>query len=142
MYNNDHSVADLRISNRGGSYGAVEFLGSRDCFDVPSHTPYDIVGRVENKLHIVNIICWLRLKYTHIKQSKFTKTLKKKISRAPSALVLDQHLLCQHAFLDTVRLDASTRKGCKSLRLFNHFTNIPPQCISSRGKHTNFTIFF
>ena len=28
-------------------------LGSRDCFDVPSHTPYDFEARVENKLHIV-----------------------------------------------------------------------------------------
>ena len=34
---------------------AVEFLGSEDCFDAPSQTPF--VARVECKIHIVNIIC-------------------------------------------------------------------------------------
>ena len=51
------AVADLGISKSGCGHGAVEFLGSRDCFDVPSHTPYDIVARVENELHIVKIVC-------------------------------------------------------------------------------------
>ena len=41
----------------GGGSGAVELLGSGDCFDVPSHIPIPcaFIVRVENKIHIVNI---------------------------------------------------------------------------------------
>ena len=41
----------------GRSPGAVEFLGSGDYFDAPSHTFYVFVVRVENEIHIVNIVC-------------------------------------------------------------------------------------
>ena len=37
-------------------------------------------ARVENKLHIVDNVCCLLLKNTHIIQSKFTKTISKKIA--------------------------------------------------------------
>ena len=53
---------------------AVEFLGSWDCFDATLHIPYIFIVRVENKIHIVNISCWLWLKYMRVKQSKFTKS--------------------------------------------------------------------
>ena len=41
--------------NRGRGPGAVEFMGSGDCFDWPSHIPYCVVVRLENNIHIVNI---------------------------------------------------------------------------------------
>ena len=33
-----------------------EFLWSEYCFDAPSHTPYVLVLRIENRIHIVNIV--------------------------------------------------------------------------------------
>ena len=44
------------------------------CFDAPSHIPYVFVVRVVNKIHIVNIVCWLKSKFIYVTQSKFTKT--------------------------------------------------------------------
>ena len=43
----------------GGGFGpgVVEFLGSGDCFDASSHIFYVFVVRVENEIHIVNIVC-------------------------------------------------------------------------------------
>ena len=52
--------------NQGHGPGAVEFLGSGDCFDAPSHIPNVFVVRVVNKIHIVNIACWLQSKYMRV----------------------------------------------------------------------------
>ena len=53
--------------------------------------------RIGNKIHIVNIVCGLQLKYMRVTLSKFRKTNSKRVSnrggRAPSALVLDQPLV-------------------------------------------------
>ena len=51
------TVPDPGISKPGHGPGAVEFLGSGDCFDAPSHIPNVFVVRVVNKIHIVNIAC-------------------------------------------------------------------------------------
>ena len=40
------------------------------CFEAPSHIPYVFVLRV-NKIHIVNVVCWLKSKYMRVIQSKF-----------------------------------------------------------------------
>ena len=51
-------VADPEISKPGGrGPGAVDILGSGDCFDAPSHIIYGFVVRVENEIHIINIVC-------------------------------------------------------------------------------------
>ena len=66
---NSKTVADQWISKPGAwSRSGRIFLGSGDCFDALSH----IVARVVNKIHIVDIACWLKLKYMCVKQSKFT----------------------------------------------------------------------
>ena len=65
-------IQEFQNQERGSS--AVEFLGTGDCFDVPSNTPNIFVVRVGNKIHIVNIACWPQLKYLRVMQSKFTKT--------------------------------------------------------------------
>ena len=44
---------NLIIGRRGPD--AAYFFRSGDCFDAPSHIPYDFVVREENKVHIVNI---------------------------------------------------------------------------------------
>ena len=60
--------------------GAVEFLGSADCFDTPSSIPYVFVVRVGHLIYIIyNCKHWMltiQFKYMHIMQSKskFTKT--------------------------------------------------------------------
>ena len=54
-----------RMRERGCNPGEVEFLGSGDCFDAPSYILYLFVVNVENKIHMVNITCWLQLKYKH-----------------------------------------------------------------------------
>ena len=49
------------FQNQGHSLGAVEFLGSEVFFDASfKHTLCSVV-RVENKVHIVNIVWWLQL---------------------------------------------------------------------------------
>ena len=51
------------FQNWGRGPGAVEFLGSEICFDASfKHTLCSGV-RVENKVHIVNIVWWLQLEY-------------------------------------------------------------------------------
>ena len=37
--------------------GAVEFFGSGNCFDAPSHIPYVFVVRVVTEKQIVHIVC-------------------------------------------------------------------------------------
>ena len=46
--------------------GAVEFLGSGNCFYALSYIPYLFIARVE-------IECWLQSKYIRILQKTFTK---------------------------------------------------------------------
>ena len=57
----------LKDEGKGGvcNPGGVEFLGSGHCFDAPSYILYLFVVNVENKIHMVNITCWLQLKYKH-----------------------------------------------------------------------------
>ena len=57
---------DFKTGGRG------RILRSGVCFDAPSHIPYDFVIRVVNKIHIVNIVCWLNSMCMHVVQSKFT----------------------------------------------------------------------
>ena len=44
--------ADPEFQNQG-----LEFLGSGNCFDAPSHIPNVSVVRVGNNIHIVSIAC-------------------------------------------------------------------------------------
>ena len=57
----------------GADPGAVELLEPGVCFDPPPNIPHFFLVRVENKMHIVYIACWLQLKYVRVMQSKFTK---------------------------------------------------------------------
>ena len=45
------------LSRRG------KILRSGVCFETPSHIPYVSVVRLENKIQIENIACWLKSKY-------------------------------------------------------------------------------
>ena len=65
-------VADPGISKPGGGGGRI--LRSGVCFDTPSHKPYVFVVRVGNKIHIVNIVFWLKSKYFRVSPLRFTKT--------------------------------------------------------------------
>ena len=60
----DKSVQNLiqwrihELKNQGArSQRGIFFFRSEDCFDAPSHIPYALVVRVENKIHIVIIAC-------------------------------------------------------------------------------------
>lgn len=46
------------ISEAGCCPGAVDFFGSDNCFNVFKHMPYVLVVQIENKIHIVKILCW------------------------------------------------------------------------------------
>ena len=46
---------NCRTGGGGRGPGAVEFLRSGDCFDAPSHIPYALLVKVENKINIENI---------------------------------------------------------------------------------------
>ena len=74
----------------GGGGGRI--LRSGVCFDTPLHIPYVIVVRVGNKIHIVNIVFWLKSKYFRVSPLRFTKF--QTGVRAPDARVLDPPLLC------------------------------------------------
>ena len=68
-----------------GGRGAVGFLGLEFVL-----LPYVFVVRVVNKIHIVNIVFWLKSKYMRVSPLRFTKTNQKKIQtggRAPGAPV-------------------------------------------------------
>ena len=54
------------FQNRGRGPGAVEFLGSEVRFDAPFTNTLCFVVTVENKVHIVNTVWWLQLKYNHV----------------------------------------------------------------------------
>ena len=56
----------------GCSSGAVEFLGMGFCLEATSHIPYVFVVRVVNKIHVVNIVSWLKSKFMRVIQSEFT----------------------------------------------------------------------
>ena len=65
---------NFKIGRRGP--GAVEFLGLGFVLR-PLHTyayPMFFVVREVNKIHIINIVCWLKSKYIRVIQSNFTKT--------------------------------------------------------------------
>lgn len=55
-------------------HGAVEYLGSGDCFGVPSQISFGFILRVENIIHTVKMACQLQLTYIREMQSKCTKT--------------------------------------------------------------------
>ena len=68
-------MAHQGISKPGS---AVQFLGSRDCFDPPSYIPYVFEVRVEYEIHINCKHCmWTTIKVSIVMQSKFTMYLKK-----------------------------------------------------------------
>ena len=50
-----YSGASRNFKTGGSSPEAVEFMGSVNCYDAPSHTPHVLVVRVENKIHTVHI---------------------------------------------------------------------------------------
>ena len=50
------------------------FLGSEICFDAPFTHTLCFVVKVENKVHIINIVWWILLKYMLVIQSKFKNT--------------------------------------------------------------------
>ena len=55
------TVVDPGILEPGVAVQArYNFFRSGDGFDPPLHLPYISVVRVENKIHIVNIECWLQ----------------------------------------------------------------------------------
>ena len=47
---------DTSGGSRNSKQRVGEFLWSEYCFDAPSHTPYVLVLRIENRIHIVNIV--------------------------------------------------------------------------------------
>ena len=47
----------------GCCLAAACMLGSGVCFHAPSQVPYSFLVRVESKIHILQIACWLQLKY-------------------------------------------------------------------------------
>ena len=54
---------------RGGGRGPCwlgRILRSGVCFDTSSHKPYVFVVRVVNKIHIVNIVFWMKSKYMRV----------------------------------------------------------------------------
>ena len=56
-----HSGRIQEFKNRGGGRSLRGIiLRYEDCFDAPSQIPNAFVVRVENKIHIVNIACWLQ----------------------------------------------------------------------------------
>ena len=59
----------------GAGPGAVELVGSGDCFNVSSHIPYVIAVSAKNKIHTVHIA--LQVKYMRVKPSKLTKQTSK-----------------------------------------------------------------
>ena len=73
-------MADPGISEWGPNPSMVEFWGSGDCLDAPSHILYVFVVRVENKIHIKHIACRLittieiHACYAFNSCSKFRKT--------------------------------------------------------------------
>ena len=63
------------FQHRGARSRRGRILKSWVCFEAPLHMPYVFVVRVVNKLHVVNIVCWLKSsKYIRVIQSNFTKT--------------------------------------------------------------------
>ena len=71
------SVADPGISESRVRGGALELLGSGDCFDVSSHIPFAFVLRVENKIHIVNISFKVHVYASHALKIYKNKPLEK-----------------------------------------------------------------
>ena len=57
-------MADPGVSKRGHG----DSVGS------PSYTPYVFIVREENKIHSINIVRLLQLKYMHVMQSKLTNS--------------------------------------------------------------------
>ena len=51
----------------------LEFLGSGNCFDAPSHIPNVSVVRVGNNIHIVSIACWLHYSVCVLGSQNLTK---------------------------------------------------------------------
>ena len=89
-------IQELGISKHGGAVWAVEFLGSEVCFDAPFIHTLCLVVRAENRIHIVNIVWLLQLKYMRVIQSKFTNRNPPKISNRGAragAPLLDPPLL-------------------------------------------------
>ena len=62
------------FQNQGARSRLSRILRSGVCFDAPSHIHYVFVASVVNKIHIVNIVYWLKSKYMRVIQSNFTKT--------------------------------------------------------------------
>ena len=51
----------------------LEFLGSGNCFDAPSHIPNVSVVRVGNNIHIVSTACWLHYSVCLLGSQNLTK---------------------------------------------------------------------
>ena len=64
------AVADPGISKpaRGAVPARYNFLGSQVCFDASFTHDLCFVVTVENKVHIVNTVWWLQLKYMRVIQ--------------------------------------------------------------------------
>ena len=69
----------------------VEFFGSGNCFDAPSHIPNVSVVRVGNNIHIVSIACWLHYSVCVLGSQNLPKQTQQIFQtgwRAPGAPVL------------------------------------------------------
>ena len=70
----------------GRRLSVVEFLGLGFVL-MPLHTyPTVFSVRIVNKIHIVNVVCRLQLKYMHVTQSKFKTTDSTKVSNGGALL--------------------------------------------------------
>ena len=69
-------MADPGISKPGAWSRRGGILRSWVCFEAILHIPSYFVVRVVNKLHVVNIVCWLKSsKYIRLIQSNFQKII-------------------------------------------------------------------
>ena len=80
------------FQNRGARSRRRRNFGSGVCFDAPSHLHYVFLVIIGNKIHIVNIVCRLHLKYICVLHKQPPKKIQTG-GRAPGAPVLDPPLV-------------------------------------------------
>ena len=69
MYHYHYVNLHMPVTDPGTSEpgGVIEFLGSGDCFDTPSHALWFEVWEV-SRMNILNIVFWLQLKCMQVLQ--------------------------------------------------------------------------
>ena len=124
------------FQHRGARSRRGRILKSWVCFEAPLHMPYVFVVRVVNKLHVVNIVCWLKSsKYIRVIQSlqKLPPIFFQTGGRAAGAPVLDPPMIIQeYLFWNVITISFRYTTWFLVSVLILEFQEIPQTCIATR----------